>query len=140
MSKRVDNLYRTHEDETKFLHKHPLPNYFIVDATQYRSRNKSTAAPSNKESRKLDIAGRRHYSLASFILRASNYVAAMGAYHRHLWTKVLPFLNTLPDEHHTHINGYHQEALSLARQERFALPLQPPNKWLLPSRCAETHG
>lgn len=120
MSKRVDNLYKTHGDDTTFLVKHPLPNSFIVDGTQMKARHRSASAPSNKEGCKLDVLGRRHYSLASFIFRVSNYVAAMGAYNWHLWNKLQPCLDSLPDEHKQRALVFHQEALSLACQERFA--------------------
>ncbi|KAJ7322568.1 hypothetical protein JRQ81_018855 [Phrynocephalus forsythii] len=78
MPRQIDNLYRTHGDDTTFL-KHPLPNSLIVDATQNRVKSHSSATPSNKESGKLDLIVRHHYSLASFSLRISNYLCVMEA-------------------------------------------------------------
>ncbi|KAJ7341755.1 hypothetical protein JRQ81_006624 [Phrynocephalus forsythii] len=82
--RRIDNLYKTHGDGTDFLTKHPLPNSVIVDANQNRGRSHSNTTTSNKEARKLDLIGRRHYSLASFSLRALNYLCAMEAYTWHV--------------------------------------------------------
>ena len=93
MSCKVENLYKTHGDNTTFLFKHPPPNSLIVDVTQNRARNHSSTTPNNKEDRKLDIVGCRIYSLAS-TLCAANYIAAMGAYHRYLWNKALPSLQS----------------------------------------------
>lgn len=44
----VENLYKTHGEDTQFLSKHPLSSPFIVDAMQNRSRNRSASAPTNK--------------------------------------------------------------------------------------------
>lgn len=67
----------------------------------------------------MDILGRHQYSLVSFTLRASNYMATMGAYHRHLWDKIFPFFTSLSDER-ARVTSCHQEAMSLACQEHFA--------------------
>ena len=61
--RRVENLDKRHSSGTEFLSKHPLPNSFVVDATQNRARKQSTSTPNNKESWKLDILGRWIYSL-----------------------------------------------------------------------------
>ena len=107
MSCKVENFYRTHGDATAFLFKHPPPNSLIVDATQTRVRNRSSTTPSNKEGRKLDIAGCRGYSLASFNLWAANYIATMGPYHRYLWNKVLPSLQSASGEYKTRGLAFH---------------------------------
>ena len=94
MSQRVKNLYKTHGTNTNFLSKYPLPNSVIVDVAQTHSRNHLNVTLNNKEGRKLDIIGHRVYSLASFTLRAANYLAAMGAYYRFLWNKGLGEIQT----------------------------------------------
>ena len=100
---------------------HPPPNSVIVDATQNHSRNRSSATPNNKEGRKLDIIGRRVCSLTSFNLRASNYLAAMGAYHRFLWNKALPSLQSASGEYKPRGLNFHQEATALAQQEQITV-------------------
>lgn len=47
--RRVESLYRAHGEDTNFLTKHPLPNSFIVNSTQHKSRYRSAATPTNKE-------------------------------------------------------------------------------------------
>lgn len=118
--RKTENHARVHGDSTDFLFKHPLPNSFIVDATQNRVRARSAVAPTNREGRKMDMMGRRHYSLAAFILRGANYIAAMGAYQKHLWDKVQPWLQLLPEKDHPIVLGYYKEAMLLARQEMIA--------------------
>ncbi|KAJ7324577.1 hypothetical protein JRQ81_017597 [Phrynocephalus forsythii] len=115
-----DNMYRTHGEGTAFLDKHPLPNSVIVDAVQNRAKGKSAAASSNKEGRKLDLIGRRHYSLASFSLRTSNYLCVMEAYTRHLVTEILPVINTLPEDQKAKLLAFHLEIMSLVDYETIA--------------------
>ena len=66
ISRRVENLYKTHGDNTAFLSKHLPPNSVIVNATQNRAKNWSNTTPNNKKGRKPNIIGRWVYSLASF--------------------------------------------------------------------------
>ncbi|KAJ7324845.1 hypothetical protein JRQ81_017865 [Phrynocephalus forsythii] len=120
MPHRIDNLYRTHGEETTFLSKHPLPNSVIVNASQNRAKSSSMTTPRNRESKKLDLIGRRHYSLASFALRNSNYLCAMQAYTRHVLLKMLPVLDALPDDLRDKATSYHAEALSLLDYETIA--------------------
>ena len=121
ISCKVENLYKTHGDNTAFLFKHPPPNSLIVDAIPNRARNRSSTTPNNKEGKKLDIVGHRIYSLASFILRTANYTAAMGAYHHYLWNKAFPSLQSATGKCKCHGLTYHQEAMGLAHQERICL-------------------
>ena len=100
-----------------FFYKHPSPNSLIVDAIQSRLCSCSSMTPSNKDGRKLDVAAHRVYSLTSFNLRTANYIAAMGAYHRRLWSQALPSLQSA-SYYKTRGLAYHQEAMALARQKR----------------------
>ncbi|KAJ7312159.1 hypothetical protein JRQ81_006503 [Phrynocephalus forsythii] len=108
----IDNLYRTHSEETTFLSKHPLPNSVIVTVTQYR--------PKSNKGRKLDIIGGRHYSLASFSLRTSNYLCAVETYIRRVMQKFLPLVESLPEEQRTKLLTYHTEVMSLIDYETIA--------------------
>lgn len=51
------------------------------------------------------MVGHRQYSLACFILR-------------YLWNKIMPIIHSLPEELCLKCNSYHQDAMTLARQER----------------------
>ncbi|KAJ7329295.1 hypothetical protein JRQ81_015469 [Phrynocephalus forsythii] len=59
------------------------------------------------------MIGRRHYSLASFSLRNSNYACAMQIYSRRILLKLLPMLDSLPDNLRDKALSYHKEVLSL---------------------------
>lgn len=113
-------MYKTHGEDTDFLYKPPPPNSRVVKATQTKSHARSDVTPANRESKKLDSLGKRQYSFATFSLRAANYVAAMGAYHRHLWNTVLPLFQALPNEVKTTATSLHKEAMSLSKQELIA--------------------
>ena len=62
----------------------------------------------------------RVYSLTFFTLRAANYLAAMGAYHRFLWNKALPSLQSAAGVYKARGLAFHQEAIALAHQDRIA--------------------
>ncbi|KAJ7329889.1 hypothetical protein JRQ81_016063 [Phrynocephalus forsythii] len=111
--RRIDNFYKTHGEGTDFLMKHPLPNSVIVDANQNRGRSHSNTTLSNKEARKLDLVGRRHYSMASFSLRALSYLCAMEAYTRHILLTFPAFIDLLPEEHKVKAQVSYSEVLSL---------------------------
>ncbi|KAJ7344354.1 hypothetical protein JRQ81_000304 [Phrynocephalus forsythii] len=120
MPRRTDNLYRTHGDEVEFLARHPLPNSLIVDATQNRAKNTSTSTPSNKGGRKLDLMGKKQYSLASFSLHTTNHLCAMEAYSRHLLLEMLPVFEQLPDDAKAKLSAYHAELLTLLDYQTIA--------------------
>lgn len=92
----------------------------IVDASQDKSRNRSTAAPNTREAKQMDTMGRRQFSLAAFTLRVANYIAAMSAYQKHLWDKVLPRLQSLSETDRPIILDFHKESMLLAKQEMIA--------------------
>ena len=66
------------------------------------------------------MLGHHLYSLASFVMRVSNYQAMMGAYNRQLWNKILPILQTAPEEVRTSAFNTHLEATTLAKQQPLA--------------------
>ena len=96
--------------------RHPTLNSIIVQSNQSRAGNRSAVTPTNEEGRKLDVLGCHLYLLASFVMRVSNYQATMGAYHRQLWNKSLPILQTAPGDVRTASLNTHLEAINLAKQ------------------------
>ncbi|KAJ7332629.1 hypothetical protein JRQ81_014809 [Phrynocephalus forsythii] len=120
MPRRTDNLYCTHGEDTIFLAQHPPPNSLIVNASQNRAKNTSTSVPSNKEGRKLDLIGKKQYSLASFSLRTSNHLCAMDIYTRHLLFKMPTLFEQLPDDARAKLSSYHKEILSLMDYQAIA--------------------
>ena len=62
---------------------------------------------------------RKIYSFATFMLRVAKYEAAMGAYQKQLWSRVLPALESAPEETQDILNTY-AEALTVSRHQRLA--------------------
>ena len=90
----------------------------MLPRTEHETSLNST--PNNKEGRKLDIVGHIIYSLASFTLRAANYLATMGAYHHYLWNKALPSLKSASGEYKP-CNLAYKEAMALVSQEHITV-------------------
>ena len=81
---------------------------------------KAHVIPTNKEEKKLELIGRRLYSLIAFILRVANYQTALGAYQKQLWLKMLPGLKLIPeDSRQTFLNIY-EEAQTVSKHQRIA--------------------
>lgn len=74
----------------------------------------------NKEGKKLDTIGKRQYSYSTFTLCVANYLAAMGAYQRHLWNNILPLFSDVSEDSRKKAEDIHKEAMALSRQERIA--------------------
>ncbi|KAJ7313400.1 hypothetical protein JRQ81_004733 [Phrynocephalus forsythii] len=119
MLRRTDNLYRIHGEEVEFLARHPLPNSLIVNATQNRAKNTSANIPSKKEGRKLDLIGKKQYSLASFPLRTTN-LCAMEAYSRHILLEMMAVFDQLPGDAKARMVAYHGELLTLLDYQTIA--------------------
>ncbi|XP_078233615.1 uncharacterized protein LOC144583550 [Pogona vitticeps] len=120
ISKRTENLYRIHGDNTSFLVMHPAPNSLIVESSSTKTPAKGHPTPTNKEGRKLEILARRMYSMTTFTLRAVNYLVAMGAYQKQLWSRVLPALQMAPDDIRQLCLDTHAEALTVSKYQRLA--------------------
>ncbi|XP_078242567.1 uncharacterized protein LOC144587084 [Pogona vitticeps] len=120
ISKRTENLYRIHGENTSFLLMHPAPNSLIVESSSTKTPAKGHPTPTNKEGRKLEILARRMYSMTTFTLRAVNYLVAMGAYQKQLWSRVLPALQTAPEDIRQLCLDTHAEALTVSKYQRLA--------------------
>ena len=92
----------------------------MVESTSSRSSGKSHVTPTNREGRKLEVLGRKIYSLTTFVLFVVNYLTAMGAYQRQLWSRVLPALQVAPEENRQIFLNGHAEALTVSKHQRLA--------------------
>ncbi|XP_078233403.1 ubiquitin-conjugating enzyme E2 E2 isoform X1 [Pogona vitticeps] len=120
ISCRTDGLYRTHGADAEFLNKHPVPNSIIVESSQARTQTKSRPTLANKDGRKVDTMAKRIYSLQAFLLRSISYQATMGAFQRHLWNQILPFMESFPEPMRSDLINIHSQAISLAKYQRIA--------------------
>ena len=120
LSRRTENLYRVSGDDAKFLLKHPIPNSLIVETSCTRPSGKSHVTPTNKEGKKMEILGRKIYSLIAFILRVANYQTAFGAYQKQLWLKILPGLRMIPEDVRQGFLNTYEEAQTVSKHLRIA--------------------
>ncbi|XP_078245250.1 uncharacterized protein LOC144587803 [Pogona vitticeps] len=120
LPKRTENMYRINDEDAKFLLKHPIPNSLIVESSCSKPSGRAHVVPTNKEGRKLEMLGRRLYSLISFVLRVANYQTALGAYQKQLWLKIMPALKLLPDEVKQGYMNTYEEAQTVSKHQRIA--------------------
>ncbi|XP_078232770.1 uncharacterized protein LOC144583211 [Pogona vitticeps] len=120
LPKRTENMYKIVGEDAKFLLKHPIPNSLIVETSCTKPSGRAHVIPTNKEGKKLELIGRRLYSLIAFILRVANYQTALGAYQKQLWVKILSALHMLPaDARQAFLNTY-EEAQTVSKHQRIA--------------------
>ena len=119
ISRHTENLYRIHGDDTNYISKHPAPNSVIVHANSSKASGRHVT-PVNREGRKLDVLGRKMYGFQTCLLRICNYQAAMGAYHKHLCTKILPALQGAPEDTRQEFLNAYAEAMTLSRHQHLA--------------------
>uniref|UniRef100_A0ABM5FAT3 Uncharacterized protein n=1 Tax=Pogona vitticeps TaxID=103695 RepID=A0ABM5FAT3_9SAUR len=120
LPRRTENMYKIVGDDTKFLLKHPIPNSLIVETSCSKPTGRSHVIPTNKEGKKLEMIGRRIYSLVSFLLRVANYQMVLGAYQKQLWLKLLPGLQLLPDDVRQGCLNTFEEAQTVSKHQRIA--------------------
>ena len=88
----------------------------MVEATQYKSRTRSSATPIDNEGKKMYNLGNKLYDFAALLIKIANCQATMGAYQKHLWDKIILMLHTLPNPSKTEALNVYEEANSLTRQ------------------------
>ncbi|KAJ1178965.1 hypothetical protein NDU88_004204 [Pleurodeles waltl] len=94
---RLIKKYRPPEQDPLFLRSDPVPDsVVIVAAKKSHSTSPSSSAPPDKESRKIDAAGRKVCSTASITMKAASATALLGRYDRSLWDSILQFAEHLP--------------------------------------------
>ncbi|XP_053102304.1 uncharacterized protein LOC128323361 [Hemicordylus capensis] len=98
-SKRLESLYRIQDKDNAYLHKHPAPNSLVIDCASTSKTGKRYTVPPDKESRKLDLLGRKVYSTSCLSIKVANYSACTAKYSHSIWENLVMDLDTLlPDE------------------------------------------
>ncbi|XP_072857659.2 uncharacterized protein LOC140707569 [Pogona vitticeps] len=120
LPKRTESMYKIIGDDAKFLLKHPIPNSLIVETSCTKPSGKVHVIPTNKEGKKLELIGRRLYSLITFMLRVANYQTALGAYQKQLWLRILPGLHMLPEDARQAFLYTYEEAQTVSKHQRIA--------------------
>lgn len=115
--RRVDSYYKVLDQESGFLLKNPGSNSIVVETAQGKAGSREFASPACKEGRKLDHLGRRLFSSTSLSVRIANYQAMMGAYQAHLWDKLEPLLDSIPEDHRAQARSLFDEGTLLASQQ-----------------------
>lgn len=71
----------------------------MVSAANERDRQRQPGpTPKNKDSKRLDLFGRKVYSSASLQLRVANHQALLGRYDFNVWQSVAKFADSLPED------------------------------------------
>ncbi|XP_067409619.1 RB1-inducible coiled-coil protein 1 [Emydura macquarii macquarii] len=114
-SKTAERKYYVPLQGFEYLFNHPAPGSLVVDAVNQRDRQGTHAnTPKNKESKKLDLFGRKIYSTAALQLRMANYQALLGRYTLNLWSSLQRFLPGLPQDMLADFNTLVQEGSLVA--------------------------
>lgn len=75
------------------------------------------SAPTDKESKRIDVLGKKIFSSATLGMRIANYQAVMAHYHYHLWNKPTSFINNLLDDQRKLANAILMEGQNVAKHE-----------------------
>ncbi|XP_067418813.1 histone-lysine N-methyltransferase SETDB2 [Emydura macquarii macquarii] len=114
-SKTAERKYYVPLQGFEYLFNHPAPGTLVVDAVNQRDRQGAHAnTPKNKESKKLDLFGRKVYSTAVLQLHMANYQALLGHYNLNLWSSLQRFLQGLPQDMLADFNTLVQEGSLVA--------------------------
>ncbi|XP_029768664.1 protein AMN1 homolog [Terrapene carolina triunguis] len=96
ISKRAEPKYFVPTKGHEYLYSHPAPNSLMVEEVNHKERQgQPRASPKNKDSRRLDIFGRKIYSFSSLQLRVANHQALLGWYDFNMWQAMVKFEESL---------------------------------------------
>ncbi|XP_075788149.1 uncharacterized protein LOC106732414 isoform X2 [Pelodiscus sinensis] len=100
----------------EFLFTHPQPSSLVVDAVQQKLKapqHKPTSA--DKDSKRLELFGRKVYSSATLALRMANYSALLANHSFDYYAKFVPLLEHLPDTKREILKAVVQEGYTSSR-------------------------
>ncbi|KAJ7324743.1 hypothetical protein JRQ81_017763 [Phrynocephalus forsythii] len=117
VSRKIEALYKVHDEKATYLTKHPQPNSVVVASSQIQSRTKQVPIPPSKEGHKLDTVGRNVYNFTLLLLKIANYQGTMGAYQCELLAHLQPFLALIPESKRSEAALIFDEAMALSAQQ-----------------------
>ncbi|EMP35675.1 hypothetical protein UY3_07161 [Chelonia mydas] len=98
-SKKVENKYYVLAKRFEYLYAHPPAGSLVVSIIKERDRQvQASGTPKNKDARRLDLFGRKVYSVASLQVWVSNHQALLGRFNFNLWDSISKFKEGLPQD------------------------------------------
>ncbi|XP_065432834.1 zinc finger protein Rlf isoform X8 [Chrysemys picta bellii] len=114
--KQADRKYFISPKGSEFLFTHPAPNSLVVDATNQRAKQQySHSAPPNKDSKRLDLFGRKVYASSTLQFRIANYTAVLAKYDHKNYNKFMDFIDDIPEQRKQQLRAMVSEGQSISR-------------------------
>ncbi|EMP37443.1 hypothetical protein UY3_05352 [Chelonia mydas] len=116
ISKRAECKYFMPTKGHEYLYSHPAPNSLVVQVINHKERQgQLRATPKNKDSRWLDLFGRKIYLSSSLQLRVANHQALLGQYDFNMWQAMAKFEGSLPEASKKEFRAILNEGTNAAR-------------------------
>lgn len=113
---RLQKKYRPPDLDPAFLRVDPPPDSVIVVAAKKQHSTTPSSTVPDKESRRLDSAGRKVCSTAAISMKAASSTALLGRYDRALWESLQQFLELLPRDKREDFQEVINEGMMVSNQ------------------------
>ncbi|EMP24372.1 hypothetical protein UY3_18610, partial [Chelonia mydas] len=95
---------------------HPAPNSLVVDAVKQKKKHQfPRSTPSDKDSRQLDLLGRKVYASSTLQFRIATYSAVLAKYDHKNYNKFMDFIDHIPEDKKQQITAIVSEGQILSR-------------------------
>nr|XP_025044280.1 uncharacterized protein LOC112547038 [Pelodiscus sinensis] len=121
-----------------FLFNHPQPNSLIVDAVHHKNKaSQFRILLPNKDTKKLDLFGRKIYSPSTLMLRIANYAALLSNHNFDNYAKLPELMQHLPETKRPLLKAIVQEGYSACRTSlQIALDVTDTAIWAMATGIA----
>lgn len=114
---RLQKKYRPPDSDPAFLRVDPPPDsVIVVAARKQHTVTPSSTVPPDKESRKLDSAGRKVCTTAAVSMKAASATALLGRYDRSIWDSLQQFIEHLPRDKREDFQEIINEGMMVSNQ------------------------
>ncbi|EMP34365.1 hypothetical protein UY3_08478 [Chelonia mydas] len=97
--KRADRKYYVPSMGSEFLFTCPAPNSLVVEAANQKNKKQHLqSTPSGKDSKRMDLLGRKVYVSSMLQFRVANYAALLAEYDHRNYRKLMDFINDVPED------------------------------------------